>query len=53
MRAALVLALFAAAFLLAAALRMAREHGRIDPASKTWLLAGALFALVSTWLVMG
>jgi hypothetical protein len=53
MRAALVLALLAAAFLLAAALRMARARGRIDPASKTWLLAGGTLALVSAWLVLG
>jgi hypothetical protein len=45
-----ILALMAAAFLLAAAWRMRRDHGRIEPASRTWLLVGGIFALVSTWL---
>jgi hypothetical protein len=50
MRAVLVLALLGFAFLLAGMLRMSRRHGRIDPASKTWLLTGAMLALVSAWL---
>lgn len=50
MRAALVLALLALAFVLAGLLRLARGQGRLDPASKTWLLVGAIFALVGAWL---
>lgn len=41
------LALFA---LVAAAIRLVRDGGRIAPASRTWLLVGVIFAAVSGWL---
>jgi hypothetical protein len=50
MRVVLVLALLGFAFVLAGVLPMSRGQGRIDPACKTWLLAGAMLTLVSAWL---
>jgi len=39
-------------FLLLARLRIQREAGRILPASRTWLLIGIIFGLVSAYLWM-
>ena len=50
MQARLMLTVLALVFLAAACLRCYRDGGRIAPASKTWFLTGAIFALVSTWL---
>lgn len=47
-----ILAVMAVAFLAAAAWRVRRDNGRIAPASKTWLMVAAVFALVSAWLWM-
>jgi hypothetical protein len=44
-----LLALLSVAFLIAGALRLSRD-GKLHPQSRTWLLVGAIFALVSTWL---
>jgi hypothetical protein len=43
-----ILAVLAAIFLLAAAFR--RTTGGPPARSRTWLLVGAIFAAVSTWL---
>jgi hypothetical protein len=40
----------AVVFLLAAAARYLRDGRRIGPASRTWLLIAAIFAIVSAWL---
>jgi NO-binding membrane sensor protein with MHYT domain len=43
-----ILAVLAAAFLIAGALR--RMTGGPGPQARTWLLVGAIFAAVSLWL---
>jgi hypothetical protein len=43
-----ILAVLAAVFLIAATLR--RVSGDGGPQSRTWLLIGGIFALVSLWL---
>jgi hypothetical protein len=45
-----ILAVLAAVFLLFAGRRILRDGGQITPASRTWLLIGIIFALVSTYL---
>jgi hypothetical protein len=40
-------------FVLSAAVRYARDGWRIGPASRTWLLIAAIFAIVSAWLWSG
>jgi lysylphosphatidylglycerol synthetase-like protein (DUF2156 family) len=50
MAAKYILAVLAAVFLVLGFGRLARDGGRIAPASRTWLLVGAIFALVSAWL---
>jgi hypothetical protein len=40
----------AAILLLLAGMRFIRNGKRLDPASKTWLTAGTIFAAVSLWL---
>ena len=40
----------AAVLLVLAAARFIRNGRRLDPASRTWLTAGTLFAAVSLWL---
>jgi hypothetical protein len=49
MAAKYILALLSVAFLAAAARRLARD-GKLHPQSRTWLLIGVIFAVVSTWL---
>ena len=50
MQARFILAALAAAFLIAAAIRWARNARRIDPATRTWLLIAFIFIAVSAWL---
>jgi uncharacterized membrane protein HdeD (DUF308 family) len=50
MAAKYILALLSVAFLLAGALRLARDAGKLHPQSRTWLMIGTIFAVVSTWL---
>ena len=50
MAAKIILAVLSAVFLVAGAVRLLRDGGRIGPASKTWLLVGTIFAAVSIWL---
>jgi uncharacterized membrane protein HdeD (DUF308 family) len=50
MAAKYILALLSAAFLVAGALRLARDSGQLHPQSRTWLLIGVIFAVVSSWL---
>jgi lipopolysaccharide export LptBFGC system permease protein LptF len=45
-----ILGCLAGVFLVLGGLRVAREHGRIDPAARTWLLIGAIFLVVGVWL---
>lgn len=45
-----ILALLSLLFLGAAMLRLSNDGFRITPASRTWLIVGAIFAAVSTWL---
>ena len=49
MAAKYILAGLSVVFLTMAAGRVARD-GRIQPQSRTWLIVGAIFAVVSTWL---
>lgn len=42
-----IFAVLGCAFLIAATLRLVRERWQIRPASKTWLIVGAIFVLVS------
>jgi hypothetical protein len=44
-----ILALLSLAFLAAAGQRLARD-GKLHPQSRTWLMIGTIFAVVSTWL---
>ena len=37
-------------FLLLAFFRFARDRGRLQPASKTWFLIGAIFSAIGVWL---
>ena len=45
-----ILALLSLLFLGATMLRLSKDGFRITPASRTWLIVGAIFATVSTWL---
>jgi len=47
-----VLGCLAGVFLVCAALRIARGAGRVDPASRTWLLIAVIFGVVSLWLTL-
>jgi uncharacterized membrane protein YoaK (UPF0700 family) len=42
--------ILAAVLLVLAGTRFIRNGRRLDPAAKTWLTAGAIFAAVSLWL---
>lgn len=46
----IILTVLCLVFLAAAGLRYYRDGWHIAPASKTWFLVSALFALVSGWL---
>jgi pheromone shutdown protein TraB len=51
MAAKYILSVLAAAFLIAALLRLSRGGGSIaHPQTKTWLLISGIFAAVSAWL---
>ena len=50
MSAKYIMAGAAAMFLTAAAVRLLRDRGRLVPASKTWLMIGVIFSIVSIWL---
>lgn len=45
-----VLGCLAVVFWILGGLRVAREGGRLDPASRTWLLIAVIFSGVSLWL---
>ena len=45
-----ILAGLALAFLIGGAARMIRDAGRPHPQSRTWLLIGIIFGVVSAWL---
>ena len=47
-----VLGCLAGVFMVCAALRIARGAGRVDPASRTWLLIAVIFGVVSLWLTL-
>jgi hypothetical protein len=47
-----LLPILSALFLALASWRLVRSRWRIDPATKTWLWLGSLFALVSLWLLL-
>jgi hypothetical protein len=40
-------------FIVLGLLRLVRDRGKAHPQSKTWLLTGTIFALVSAWLWLG
>jgi hypothetical protein len=50
MAAKYILAVLGVVFLLLAGERIRRTGGRMTPASRTWLLTGIIFALVSAYL---
>jgi hypothetical protein len=45
-----ILAVLAVTFLVAALIRLSRGGGISHPQTKTWLLVGVIFAVVSAWL---
>jgi hypothetical protein len=45
-----ILAALAVLFLGMAVIRLVRNGGRSHPQSRTWLLIGVIFAVVSAWL---
>jgi uncharacterized membrane protein HdeD (DUF308 family) len=45
-----ILAVLACAFLIAGGLRLGSDGGRQHPQSRTWLLIGGIFGIVSAWL---
>jgi hypothetical protein len=45
-----ILAALGLAFLVAALMRASRGGGMAHPQTKTWLLIGIIFVVVSTWL---
>ena len=50
MQARLILAALAIAFVVAAALRWARNARRVDSATRTWLLIAFIFTAIAAWL---
>ncbi len=48
-----ILAVLAVGFLAAALMRLSRGGGISHPQTKTWLLIGVIFAIVSAWLFLG
>ena len=47
-----ILAIIASAFLLLSIRRIILNGGRVDPASKTWLIITVIFFAVSAWLFL-
>jgi hypothetical protein len=45
-----ILAALSLAFFGMAVVRLVRDGGRPHPQSRTWLLIGVIFGVVSTWL---
>jgi hypothetical protein len=45
-----ILAAVGTVFLVLALARIAKEGGRVGPASRTWLIVAIVFAAVSAWL---
>lgn len=50
MNAKYILAALSVVFLILAATRLARGGGPLHPQTRTWLLVGVIFAVVSAWL---
>ena len=48
-----ILAGVSAVFLVLAQVRIAKDGGRIGPASRAWLIVAIVFAVVSAWLFTG
>ena len=53
MAAKYILVLASAIFLLLAIARIVKDGMHIGPASRTWLIVGCIFGLVSLWLWIG
>ena len=51
MNVAYLFAILSVLFLVAGALRLVRDRGRGHPRSRAWLLIGAIFGVVSAWLL--
>lgn len=49
MTAKYILAILGGVFLVVAAVRLARDGGKLGPAAKTWLIIGVIFSAVSAW----
>jgi len=45
-----ILLALAVIFLVLAVMRLIRTRNRSDPAARTWLIIGVIFAAVGTWL---
>jgi uncharacterized membrane protein HdeD (DUF308 family) len=50
MAAQYIFAMIAAAFLVLAVFRLARDGSQAHPESRTWLLIAAIFSAVSAWM---
>jgi hypothetical protein len=48
-----ILALVALVLLVSAVVRIARDDGKLGPASRTWLIIALIFGAVSLWLWTG
>jgi hypothetical protein len=48
-----ILAVVGVVFLVLALGRIVKDHGRLGPASRTWLIVAVVFAAVSAWLFTG
>jgi hypothetical protein len=49
MTAKYILGVLGVVFLIVAGIRLAKDGWKIGPASKTWLLIGVIFTVVSAW----
>jgi hypothetical protein len=49
----LIIGALAVVFLGAATARILRDHGKIGPAARTWLLVAAIFGAVAAYLGFG
>lgn len=49
MTAKYILAILGVVFLAAAAVRLAKDSGKLGPAAKTWLIIGVIFTAVCAW----
>jgi hypothetical protein len=48
-----ILVIVGAVFLMLALFHIAKDGGRVGPASRTWLIVAIVFAAVSAWLFTG